>query len=84
MLALIGAENMLFVLAFGGYTIGWGQPTTRIHFGLCANVKALIAVSRRGLSIDVSAGTHRPNPELRGRSLDTRIRCTWREPGVNG
>ena len=25
MLALIGAENMLFVLAFGGYTIGWGQ-----------------------------------------------------------
>ena len=30
MLALIGAENMLFVLAFGGYTIGWGQDV-RLH-----------------------------------------------------
>ena len=37
--------------------------TTRIHLGLCPNVKVLTAVSRRGLSIDVRADTHRPNPE---------------------
>ena len=53
---------------------GTRMPTTRIHFGLCANVKVLIAVSRRELSGDVTSCASNPGAELRGRSPDTRDR----------
>ena len=40
MLALIGAENMLFVLAFGGYTIGWGKAATHTPVGVATRCSA--------------------------------------------
>ena len=40
---------------------GTRMATTRIHFGLCANVKVLPAVSRRELSVGVRAGRRRRN-----------------------
>ena len=42
---------------------GTRMATTRIHFGLCANVKVPSAVSRRELSIGLTSGPHKPNPE---------------------
>ena len=38
---------------------GTRMATTRIHFGLCANVKVLTAVSRRELSVGVRVGRRR-------------------------
>ena len=54
---------------------GTRMATTRIHFGLCASVKVLIAVSRRELSGDVTSCASNPGAELRARSPDTRGRC---------
>ena len=51
---------------------GTRMPTTRIHFGLCANVKVLIAVSRRELSGDVTSCASNPGAEIRARRLGTR------------
>ena len=42
---------------------GTRMATTRIHFGLCANVKVLIAVSRRELSGDVTSCASNPGAE---------------------
>ena len=43
-----------------------------VTYTCMSHVEVLIAVSRRGLSNYVRADAHRPNPELRGRSPDTR------------
>ncbi len=43
---------------------GTRMATTRIHFGLCANVKFLIAVSRRELSGDLTCGAHRQRADF--------------------
>ena len=51
---------------------GTRMATTRIHFGLCANVKVLIAVSRRELSGDVTSCASNPGAEIRARRLGTR------------
>ena len=56
--------------------------TTRIHFGLCPNVKVLTAVSRRGLSIDVRADAHRPNPEYPALLSGSRSGLVLGEGGV--
>ncbi len=42
---------------------GTRMATTRIHFGLCANVQVPSAVSRRELSIGLTSGPHKPNPD---------------------
>ena len=62
---------------------GTRMATTRIHFGLRANVKVLNAVSRRELSVGVRAGRHGRKLGFSGRRLGTASRWGNDAPDAN-